>query len=113
MTIESLLNKARKAAEDKVWSYYLDICDGDVEETKEWIEHERAAGVIDRDIKNWTMDNIHDLIRTIKSTALMNDEEKKAAVAEIKRCPEYQQTEKEIAVMFADHFVRYQEAYLR
>ena len=45
MTIENLLNKARQAAIDKVWPYYLDICDGNETEAKEWIEHERKAGV--------------------------------------------------------------------
>lgn len=34
MTIENLLNKARQAAIDKVWPYYLDICDGNETEAK-------------------------------------------------------------------------------
>ena len=113
MTTQELLNKARKAAQDKVWSYYLDVCDGDVEETKKWIEHERAAGVIDKDIKHWTIDNIFELIKTIKKTNLMNDAEKEIAIAEIKRCPEYQQCEKEIAMAFANHFVKYKDVYLK
>lgn len=29
MKIETLLNKAREDAKNKVWPYYLDICDGD------------------------------------------------------------------------------------
>ena len=113
MTINELLNKCRKNAQDKVWGYYLNICDGDVEETKEWIEHERKAGVIDKDIKRWTMDNIYQLIRTINKTTLMNDSEKELAIKEIKRCPEYQQTEKEVAMVFANHFYRYKDVYLK
>lgn len=76
MTIDNLLNKARQAAIDKVWPYYLDICDGDEAEAKEWIKHERKAGVIDRDIKYWTLMNIYQVIKTIKKTSLMNESEK-------------------------------------
>lgn len=113
MTIDELLNKCRKNAQDKVWEYYLDICDGNVEETKEWIEHERKAGVIDKDIKRWTFDNIYQLIRTINKTTLMNDSEKELAIKEIKRCPEYQQAEKEVAMVFANYFYRYKDIYLK
>ena len=70
MKIETLLNKAREDAKNKVWPYYLDICDGDEKEAKEWIEHERKAGVIDMDIKHWTLDNIYQIIRTIKKKKL-------------------------------------------
>lgn len=113
MTVNDLLNKARQAAIDKVWPYYLDICDGDEAEAKEWIEHERKAGVIDRDIKRWTLDNIYHVIRTINKTTLMSDAEKKAAIDEIHRCPEWQQAEKEVAMMFANHFVKYADVYLK
>lgn len=113
MTVNELLNKARQAAVDKVWPYYLDICDGNEEEAREWIEHERKAGVIDRDIKHWTMDNIYQLIRTIKKTSLMSEAEKEAAIAEIHRCPEYQQAEKEVAMCFANHFYKYKDVYLK
>lgn len=113
MTIETLLDKARNSAKNKVWGYYLDICDGDVEETKKWIEHERAKGTIDKDIKHWTIDNIYDLIRTIKKTKLMTDDEKAAAIQEIKKCPEWVQLEKEVAMIFANHFVTYKDIYLR
>lgn len=91
MTVNDLLNKARKAANDKVWPYYLEICDGNVERAKYWIEHERKAGVIDRDIECWTMENILKLVRAIKKTTLMSNDEKKVAIKEIKKCPEYRQ----------------------
>nr|DAH85017.1 MAG TPA: hypothetical protein [Bacteriophage sp.] len=113
MTVNDLLNKARKAANDKVWPYYLEICDGNMEEAKEWIEHERKAGVIDNDIKHWTLDNIHQVIRTISKTTLMSDAEKKAAIDEIHECPEWQQLEREVATMFANRFVQYKDAYLK
>lgn len=113
MTVEMLLNKARENAKNKVWPYYLDICDGNEKETKEWIEHERKAGVIDRDIKHWTLDNIYQIIRTIKKTSLMNDVEKEAAIAEIHNCPEWQEAEKKVTMMFANHFYKYKDAYLK
>lgn len=113
MTVNDLLNKARQAAIDKVWPYYLDICDGDETEAKEWIEHERKAGVIDSDIEYWTINNIHQVIKVISKTALMSDAEKKAAIDEIHRCPEWQQHEKKIAMIFANHFVKYKDVYLR
>lgn len=113
MTVNDLLNKARKAANDKVWPYYLEICDGNVEEAKDWIEHERKAGVIDKDVEHWTMENIFKLIRTIKTTTLMSDAEKEAAIEEIKKCPEYRQMEKRVAMLFANHFVQYKDAYLK
>ena len=34
MTANDLLNKARQAVIDKVWPYYLDICDGNETEAK-------------------------------------------------------------------------------
>ena len=113
MTIENLLNKARQAAIDKVWPYYLNICDGNETEAKEWIEHERKAGVIDRDIKRWTLMNIYQVIKTIKKTSLMNESEKDAAIAEIHKCKELQESKKEIAMMFANHFYKYKDAYLK
>lgn len=113
MTVEMLLNKARENAKNKVWPYYLDICDGNEKEAKEWIEHERKAGVIDRDIKHWTLDNIYQIVRTIKKTSLMNDAEKEAAIAEIHNCPEWQEAEKKVAMMFANHFYKYKDAYLK
>ena len=112
MTVKDLLNKARQDAIDNVWPYYLDICDGDEAEAKEWIEHERKAGAIDRDIKSWTFDNICQLIRTINKSTL-SDAEKEAAIDEIHKCPEWQQAEKETAMMFANHFVKYADAYLK
>ena len=113
MTVNDLLNKARQSAIDQVWPYYLDICDGDESETKEWIEHERKAGVIDKDIKRWTFDNICDVIRTINKTTLMSEVEKKVAIDEIHKCAEWQQAEKEMAMMFANHFVKYADVYLK
>lgn len=113
MTVEMLLNKARENAKNKVWPYYLDICDGDEKQAKEWIEHERKEGVIDRDIKHWTLNNIHQIIRTIRKTSLMTDAEKEAAIAEIHNCPEWQEAEKEVAMMFANHFYKYKDAYLK
>ena len=113
MTVNDLLNKARQSAIDNVWPYYLDICDGDEAEAKEWIEHERKAGVIDRDIKRWTFDNICQVIRTINKTTLMNDTEKKNAISEIHKCPEWQEVENDVARMFANHFVKYADIYLK
>lgn len=113
MTVNDLLNKARQVAIDKVWPYYLDICDGDETEAKEWIEHERKAGVIDEDIEYWTINNIRQVIKTISKTVLMSDAEKKAAIDEIHKCPEWQQYEKKIAMIFANHFVKYADVYLR
>lgn len=112
-TANDLLNEARQAAIDNVWPYYLDICDGNEAEAKEWIEHERKAGVIDRDIESWTLDNIYQVIRTIRKTTLMSDAEKEAAIDEIHKCPELQRSEKKIAMMFANHFVKYADAYLK
>lgn len=113
MKIETLLNKAREDTKNKVWPYYLDICDGDEKEAKEWIEHERKAGVIDMDIKHWTLDNIYQIIRTIKNTSLMSDKEKEAAIAEIHNCPEWQELEKRVAMIFANHLVKYRDAYMK
>lgn len=112
MTVNDLLNKARQDAIDKVYPYYLDICDGDEAEAKEWIEHERKAGVIDKDIEHWTIDNIYQLVRTINKSTL-SDAEKRAAIDEIHKCPEWQQAEKKTAMMFANHFVKYSDAYLK
>ena len=43
----------------------------------------------------------------------MSDAEKKSAIDEIHKCPEWQQYEKKIAMMFANHFVKYKDVYLR
>jgi len=102
MKIETLLNKARENAKKQVWLDYLDICDGNEEKTKELIKRERE-----------TIDNIYKLIRTIRNTALMSDEEKKAAIAEIHNCPEWQELEKRVAMTFANHLVKYQDAYMK
>ena len=43
----------------------------------------------------------------------MSDEEKELAIQEIKKCPEYQKTEKDVAMVFANHFYRYKDVYLK
>lgn len=113
MTVNELLNKARENAKKVTYEYYLDICDGDVQETKDWIEHEKENGSYQADLKRFTMDNIYKLIRTIKKTKLMNDKEKENAINEIKSCVEYQETEKDVAMIFANHFYKYSDVYLK
>lgn len=113
MTIEMLLEKARKNAVQKTYEWYLNICDGDKEETAEFIEEEKETGTYTKSLERITMDNIYVLIRTIKKTSLMSDEEKELAIQEIKRCPEYQKTEKDVAMIFANHFYRYKDVYLK
>lgn len=77
MKIETLLNKARENAKKQVWLDYLDICDGNEEKTKELIKRERENGEFVKFVESETIDNIYKLIRTIRNTALMSDEEKK------------------------------------
>ena len=43
----------------------------------------------------------------------MNESEKDAAIAEIHKCKELQESKKEIAMMFANHFYKYKDAYLK
>lgn len=38
---------------------------------------------------------------------------RQAAIDEIRKCPEWQQHEKKIAMIFANHFVKYKNVYLR
>lgn len=113
MTVEKLLNKAREDARNKVWPYYLNLCDGNEEEALKWIESERKDGVIDDDIKRWTLNNIREIINAIRKTDLMTNEEKEAAIAEIHKCPEHQERNKKVTRMFANHFVKYKDAYLK
>lgn len=40
------------------------------------------------------------------------EDKKKAAIDEINRCQEWQQAEKKVAMMFANHFVKYADAYI-
>lgn len=94
MKIETLLNKARENAKKQVWLDYLDICDWNEEKTKELIKRERENGEFVKFVESETIDNIYKLIRTIRNTALMSDEEKEAAIAEIHNCPEWERLEK-------------------
>ena len=57
----------------------------DEEKTKELIKRERENGEFVKFEESETIDNIYKLIRTIRNTALMSDEEKEAAIAEIGR----------------------------
>lgn len=104
MTIEMLLEKARKDAVRKTYEWYLEICDGDEKETDRYIQEEKETGAYSKSLERITMDNIYTLIRTIKKTSLMTDEEKELAIQEIKRCPEYQKTEKDVIMMFSNNF---------
>lgn len=105
MKIETLLNKARENAKKQVWLDYLDICDWNEEKTKELIKRERENGEFVKFVESETIDNIYKLIRTIRNTALMSDEEKEAAIAEIHNCPEWERLEKRVAMTFANHVV--------
>ena len=69
-------------------------------------------GAYERTLSRMTMDNIYTLIKTIKKTSLMTDEEKESAIKEIKKFPEYQKTEKDVAMIFASHFYRYRDVYI-
>ena len=113
MTIQQLLEKARENGKKRNYEDYLEICDGDIEETKEWIEHEKANGCYQRDEEHAIINSIFDLIKTIKRTSLMTEEEKKLAIEEIHKCEEYQRLEKKTAMMFANHFYKYKDIYLK
>lgn len=113
MTVQQLLNKARENGKKKNYENYLEICDGDVEEAKEWIEHEKLNGCYQRDEEHEIAESILDLIRTIKNTSLMTKEEKEAVVDEIRKCEEYQRLEKRVAMAFANHFYKYRDVYLK
>lgn len=113
MKIETLLNKARENAKKQVWLDYLDICDGNEEKTKELIKRERENGEFVKFVESETIDNIYKLIRTIRNTSLMSDNEKEAAIAEIHNCPEWQELEKRVAMTFANHLVKYRDAYMK
>jgi hypothetical protein len=113
MKVNELLNEARQKAIDNVWSYYLDLAEGDEAEAKDWLEEDRESGDIDRKIKSWTLDNIYDAINEICKSTLYSDDEKEAMINEIHECPEYQESEDKIARMFANHIVRYAKQVVR
>lgn len=111
--VNELLNETRQKAIDNEWSYYLDLCYGDEEEAKEWLEEDRENGTTAYDIKYWTLMNIYDLIHEVRKSALYSDDEKDAMIDEINKCPEIQESEDKIARMFADHIVRYAKQVVR
>lgn len=113
MKIETLLNKARENAKKQVWLDYLDICDGNEEEAKKFIKCEIEDGTFNRFLESEIIDNIYKLIRTIRNTSLMSDEEKEVAIEEIHNCPEWQRLEKKVAMTFANHLVKYQDVYMK
>ena len=104
MTINQLLNKARINAVEVTNRYYNEICDG--ENVEEEIMFDKISGEYYKDLERFTMDNIYKLIRAIRKTTLMNDQEKERAINEIHNCPEYRKTEKEVAEIFINHFKR-------
>ena len=111
MTINQLVEKARQDAVEKTYKFYVEICDG--EYVEEEIEADKLTGEYQREVERFTLNNIYSLIRTIKATELMSEEEKEQAIEYLHNTPEYRDSEKRVAMLFANHFVKYHEVYLK
>lgn len=77
MKIETLLNKARENAKTGM-ARLLRYMRLERRKTKELIKRERENGEFVKFVESETIDNIYKLIRTIRNTALMSDEEKRS-----------------------------------
>ena len=113
MTVENLLEKSRKAAESQLSEYYLDVCDGDKVRALIFIEDEKEDGNYDRELKHFIFQNIMDTIKVIKKTNLISESEKELIIEKIHQSEEYVSVRKKISKLFANHFVRCSQVYLK
>lgn len=112
MTVEQLLSRAREAAVVRTEEYYKEICEGCCDYKQE-IENDKLTGEYQSTLRMMTLECIDDVKRTICKTTLITDEQKKQVISEINKCPEIVERRKRVAMIFANHFVRYKDVYLK
>lgn len=115
MRLYELVDKAINGAEEALVKYYVEeICDDETEDDAlEYVEE------LKENKENWEnelfhkkVDRLYDLMKYVKKTN-MSDEDKAKAINYIKSNETYQEHEKRIAMMFANHFCKYKDAYLK
>lgn len=111
MTIQDMINKARVNAVIKAEEYYKEVCGG-ICNYREEIEADKLTGEFQKEVERFAFNNIMECIRVIKKTKLMTEEQKEEAINMLHETDEYKTSQKEVARIFAEHFVKFKNIYL-
>lgn len=112
MTVNNLLEKARKEAIKRTEDYYKEICEGCCDYKQE-IENDKLTGKYQKELESFTLDCIYDVKKTIRESTLIDTSQKQQIIDEINKCDEIQKRDSHVAMLFANHFVRYKDVYLK
>lgn len=111
MTTQEMILKARANAVIKAEEQYKEICEG-ICDWKAEIEADKLTGEYYDMVDGFAYHNIMDCIKVVKRTNLLTAEQKQVVISELHETEEYRRTEKKVAKLFAEHFVRCKDAYI-